>query len=70
MNMMKTNRSASSINDTISSLKEVGAYPLNHFIGKEYNSLFFRFLCGIINKQGVLSVLLPIRNKVFKGIIK
>ncbi|GGZ68867.1 glycosyltransferase [Algibacter mikhailovii] len=70
INMIKTNRSASSINDAIASLKEVGAYPLNHLTGKEYNTLFLRFLCSIINKQRFLNVLLPIRNKVFKGVIK
>jgi glycosyltransferase involved in cell wall biosynthesis len=52
------------INEKINLLKENRAYPLTHFIGKEYNSIFWRILIRIFNNEFFLFRLIGLYNNL------
>jgi glycosyltransferase involved in cell wall biosynthesis len=53
------------IKNKIKQLKSLEAYPINHFIGPEYNAFSHKFLIFLINKKIILFTIINIRNSVF-----
>ncbi|GAA4898673.1 hypothetical protein GCM10023311_24660 [Flaviramulus aquimarinus] len=50
------------IKEKIALFKEVKAYPITNFIGHEYNSLYYRLLVFIINKESILYLIISLKN--------
>ena len=64
--MIKTGSINKTFKMKINELKEAKAYPIRNFIGEEYNSLLYRFLLKIINKEIILLSFFTSRN-IFKS---
>lgn len=64
--MTKYHFNIKQIRQKIDSLKHVGAYPINNFIGYEYNSFKYKFLNSIINNEAILFKIIFIRIAFFK----
>lgn len=58
--MIRTGYSLKEVKEKIVMLKEVKAYPIKHFIGKEYNSVLFKLLNGLFNNENTLYCLVGI----------
>ncbi len=66
--MVKNGLGLEDFNVEIKKLKEVGAYPIHNFIGPEYNSLCYKTLNFIINKESLISPIVYLRNLSMKTI--
>ncbi|MGZ0017099.1 glycosyltransferase [Yeosuana sp. AK3] len=50
----------------INSMKEIRAYPLNNFIGKDYNGVVYKFITGLFNVKPIYYSIFFICNPIFK----
>lgn len=52
--LMKSDISVDAIPEMLTQFKKVEAYPLNHFIGEDYNRLAYRALVQIFNREKLI----------------
>lgn len=53
--LMKSNLPVNSFKTKLNGFKAINAYPLNNFIGKDYNGFGFKFLTYVFNKEHLIA---------------
>ncbi len=66
LNMIRNPFHHSHIKKKIEAYKQVEAYPIKNFIGKEYHSFLYRFLLYVVNKEELLFPIIKLKNLFFK----
>ena len=70
--MIRAGYSLKQVKEKTNMLKDVNAYPITHFIGKEYNSFSFKLFNGLFNNEKILYGLvrlysvLSLKNNIHK----
>jgi hypothetical protein len=55
MRSLRSNLSFINLKLILGDMKEIGAYPMKHFIGEEYNGLRFKLITAVFNNEFLLA---------------